>query len=53
LICWQWTQNTTGIQVIFDKIPEFNASVFPIVSMMTMIFVCAAATKRGSRRNGT
>jgi len=52
LICWQWTQNTTGIEVIFDKIPEFHASVLPIVCMMTMIFVCAAATRRGSRRKG-
>jgi len=52
LICWQWTQNTTGIQVMFDKIPEFHASVLPIICMMTMIFVCAAAARRGSRRNG-
>jgi hypothetical protein len=51
LICWQWTQNTTGIQVMFDRIPEFRASALPIVCIMTMIFVCAAATRRGSRHD--
>jgi hypothetical protein len=38
MICWQWTQNTTGtIEVEFDKIPEFSDIVLPVFGMAAVI----------------
>ena len=50
LIAWQWTQNTTApIQVIFDKIPEFDGVVMPVLFLMAMVLVVAG---RRARRKG-
>ncbi len=48
-ICWQWTQNTTTVEVIFDKIPEFGDLVVPIIIIMAVFFVMS----RKRRRNGS
>jgi len=38
LVCWQWTQNTTGtIEVEFDKIPEFSDIALPVLGMAAVI----------------
>jgi hypothetical protein len=38
MICWQWTQNTTGtIEVEFDKIPEFSDILLPVFGMAAVI----------------
>ncbi|UCE80639.1 MAG: hypothetical protein JSV94_05675 [Methanobacteriota archaeon] len=40
LICWQWTQNTTGnIEVLFDVIPEFKDIVVPVLIMMAIFYI--------------
>lgn len=44
LICYQWTQNTTApIHVVFDKIPEFEDVLLP---MLLAIFLCMALRRR-------
>jgi len=45
-ICWQWTQNTSSPDVIFDKIPEFSDAVVPVLFVLT-IFI--AVYRRRSR----
>jgi hypothetical protein len=46
-ICWQWTQNTTGtIEVIFDKIPEFEDLIVPIIFMIGLFFVISRRRRR-------
>jgi hypothetical protein len=48
-ICWQWTQNTTGtIEVIFDKIPEFQDVALPVFTVLIMFLVISR--RRSSRR---
>lgn len=40
LVCWQWTQNTTGnVEVVFDVIPEFDDVIVPILMIMAIFFV--------------
>jgi uncharacterized Zn finger protein (UPF0148 family) len=49
-VCWQWTQNTTGtIQVIFDRIPEFDTLALPIVSLA---LICCALNVRARASRG-
>jgi hypothetical protein len=50
LIAWQWTQNTTAVdvEVQFDKIPEFHDIAPPILMMMGMF----ALLYRRSRARG-
>jgi len=36
-MCWQWTQNTTGtIEVIFDRIPEFDQVIIPVLFVILL-----------------
>ena len=48
MVCWQWTQNTTGtIQVMFDhRVPEFSEIALPIVFTMGLIAVWRAGARR-------
>lgn len=47
LIAWQWTQNTTApIQVIFDKIPEFDGAVLPALFLMVVVIVISGRKAR-------
>jgi len=49
LICWQWTQNTTGtVEVNFDKIPEFGDVVVPMFVIIGVFFV---ASRRKRKRD--
>ena len=49
-ICWQWTQNTTGtVEVVFDKIPEFEDLMIPIIIIMAVFFI---TSRRRRRVNG-
>jgi len=49
-ICWQWTQNTTSpIDVVFDKIPEFEQLTLP-VGFMVLAIVLTFRRARISRR---
>ncbi|MGQ9588197.1 MAG: hypothetical protein ACUVT7_07450 [Thermoplasmata archaeon] len=50
-ICWQWTQNTTGtIEVIFDRIPEFNQVIIPVF-LVVMLFVAVFRNESIRKRN--
>ncbi len=51
MVCWQWTQNTTGtIQVTFDhRVPEFSSVVLPVLASMLILFI--AARSRSRRRD--
>jgi len=47
LIAWQWTQNTTApIQVIFDKIPEFDGVALPVLFLMAVVLVVSGRKAR-------
>jgi len=47
LIAWQWTQNTTvPIQVIFDKIPEFEGVVLPALFLLAVVLVVSGRKAR-------
>lgn len=51
LVCWQWTQNTSGtIEVMFDKIPEFQDMALPVLFMIAMF---AIISKRNRSRKGS
>ncbi len=45
-ICWQWTQNASSPDIIFDKIPEFSDAVLPVLFVLT-VFI--AVYRRRSR----
>jgi hypothetical protein len=46
-ICWQWTQNTTNpIHVIFEKIPEFQTVVLPVL-FLTLVVVVGMQRRKG------
>lgn len=46
-ICWEWTQNTTpSIHVMFDKIPEFESVIIPVLGV---ILLCVSFKSRPLR----
>jgi len=49
-ICWQWTQNSSApIQIIFDKIPEFDTVLVPAFLLMVFVVAIAGRSRRRSR----
>lgn len=50
MICWQWTQNTTGsVQVVFDRIiPEFSDVALPVMFMMVLVAVYRSRARKKS-----
>ena len=51
IICWQWTQNTSGIiQVVFDKLPEFGDIVLPTLAFLCLFFAVFNGGKRRKRK---
>jgi hypothetical protein len=55
LICFQWTQNSTApdIEVIFDKIPEFQDIVLPVLSIVVLVIVGERTQSQKRRRSQT
>ena len=50
-ICWQWTQNTTGtIEVMFDKIPEFEDLALPVLTII-VVFALISRRRRGGAKD--
>ena len=46
IVCWLWTQNTTGtIEVFFDVIPEFEELVAPVLTVLA-VFIAFRCRRR-------
>lgn len=50
-ICYMWTQNTTSpIDVMFDRIPEFDGLLLPVGFMIFAVVLLMRTKGRGSRK---